>query len=624
MMRRFVIAGVAATLLIGLSDVASAARRRADKLPATRVLDLHYGDVLFQSFIGEDFEALTRLEAYSQWNQMPHHVGEAELLAGGLYLQLGMHNEAGRRFEKLLGAEIPANVRNRAWFYLAKVWYARGYFDRTVDSLARVEGRLAGLLEAEKIHLWTNALMHLERYDEAIALLNSWKSASSWMVFARFNLGVALVRSNRLAQGADFLDAVGTLDSDNAEMLALRDKANLALGFAYLQGNEPAKAKPFLERVRLNGAQSSRALLGLGWANAALDKFEEALTPWLELRDRNLLDAAVQEAYLAVPYAFAKLGANGQASEYYEQALKSFATESGHIDESIGKIREGSLLRALLGNDDSKTPQRGWFWQLTELPDAPESRYLYPILAGNDFQEGLKNFRDLAFLGSTLERWDENMVVYQDMIDARERAYAQRIPRVDALLASGAVDTVEARRKAVDGRLNEVVNTEDVAALGTAPQRAQWQRIEALEAAVAADPANPEFADARDKLRLVKGVLYWDLRQSYRDRLYQQRRQLQQLDKSLTEASSRWLRVQQARQTAPTTTGDFAARITALQAQMTKLRAGLADASAAQSNLLADIAVGELEAQKQRIADYEVQARYALATIYDRAAEPKK
>jgi hypothetical protein len=624
MMRRFVIAGVAATLLIGLSDVASAARRRADKLPATRVLDLHYGDVLFQSFIGEDFEALTRLEAYSQWNQMPHHVGEAELLAGGLYLQLGMHNEAGRRFEKLLGAEIPANVRNRAWFYLAKVWYARGYFDRTVDSLARVEGRLAGLLEAEKIHLWTNALMHLERYDEAIALLNSWKSASSWMVFARFNLGVALVRSNRLAQGADFLDAVGTLDSDNAEMLALRDKANLALGFAYLQGNEPAKAKPFLERVRLNGAQSSRALLGLGWANAALDKFEEALTPWLELRDRNLLDAAVQEAYLAVPYAFAKLGANGQASEYYEQALKSFATESGHIDESIGKIREGSLLRALLGNDDSKTPQRGWFWQLTELPDAPESRYLYPILAGNDFQEGLKNFRDLAFLGSTLERWDENMVVYQDMIDARERAYAQRIPRVDALLASGAVDTVEARRKAVDGRLNEVVNTEDVAALGTAPQRAQWQRIEALEAAVAADPANPEFADARDKLRLVKGVLYWDLRQSYRDRLYQQRRQLQQLDKSLTEASSRWLRVQQARQTAPTTTGDFAARIAALQAQMTKLRAGLADASAAQSNLLADIAVGELEAQKQRIADYEVQARYALATIYDRAAEPKK
>jgi hypothetical protein len=623
MTSRAFIAGLAA-LLIGLPGVAAAAKPRADKLPATRVLDLHYGDVLFQSFIGEDFEALTRLEAYSQWTLMPHHLGEADLLAGGLYLQLGMHNEAGRRFEKLLGADIPAGVRGRAWFYLGKVWYARGYFDRTVDSLTRIDAKLPPLLEAEKMHLWANALMHLERYDEAIALLNSWSSNSSWMAFARFNLGVALVRSNRLAEGAKFLDSVGRLNSDNAEMLALRDKANLALGFAYLQINEAATAKPFLERVRLDGSQSTRALLGLGWANAALEKYEDALTPWLELRERNLLDAAVQEAYLAVPYAFAKLGANGQASEYYEEALKSFASESGRIDQSIVRIREDSLLQNLLGNDDSKTPQRGWFWQLQALPDAPESRYLYPILAGNDFQEGLKNYRDLAYLGSTLERWDENMVVYRDMIDTRERAYAERIPRVDGLLASGATDALESRRKAIDGRFNEVVNTEDVAALGTPAQREQWRRIEDIEAAISADPTNAELGAMKEKLQLVRGVLYWDLRQSYRDRLYQQRRELQQLDRTLSVAANRWLRVQQARESAPSTTGDFATRIAVMQQRMTDLRAGLANASLAQRVLLADIAIAELETQKQRISDYEVQARYALATIYDRAAEPKR
>ncbi len=54
---------------------------------------------------------------------------------------------------------------------------------------------------------------------------------------------------------------------------------------------------------------------------------------------------------------------------------------------------------------------------------------------------------------------------------------------------------------------------------------------------------------------------------------------------------------------------------------MTALRAKLAAAAKAQGDLLADIAVAELDAQKQRIADYEVQARFALATIYDRAAE---
>jgi tetratricopeptide (TPR) repeat protein len=621
MLRKVFIACVIAAAFGMTTQPAAAARKKSDKIPATRVQDLHYGDVLFQTFIGEDFEALTRLEAYSLWQQMPHHLGEADLLAGGLYLQLGMHNEAGRRFEALLGPEIPASVKARAWFYLAKVWYARGYYDRTIDSLGRIEGKLEPVQEAERVHLAANALMHLERYDDAIALLTGWSSRSTWMQYARFNLGVALVRSNRLADGAQFLEAVGAQDSRDEEMLALQDKANLALGFAWMQANDAARAMQSLERVRLAGPQSSRALLGLGWAKASLEKYDEALTPWLELRERNLLDAAVQEAYLAVPYAFAKLGANSQAAEYYEQALTSFGSEQGRIDASIGRIREGGLLNNLLGADDANSPQRGWFWQLQELPDAPESRYLFPVLASNDFQEGLKNFRDLAYLGSTLSRWDENMVVYSDMIGTREKAYAVRIPRVDTMLKGGALDALASRRKEVEGRVNDVIIREDVAALGTAEQRAQWQRIVQIEAGLAAEPDDEDTAAKRERLRLVKGVLYWDLRQSYRDRLNQQRGELKTLDAALAEANRRWLRVEQARQTAPTTTGDFALRIDALQARMTSLRGKLKDAATAQGELLADIAVTELDAQKQRIADYEVQARFALATIYDRAAE---
>jgi tetratricopeptide (TPR) repeat protein len=620
MLRKSFIALVLAAAAV-MSLPASAAGRKAEKIPATRVQDLHYGDVLFQSFLGEDFEALTRLEAYSHWQQMPHHKGEADLLAGGLYLQLGMHNEAGRRFETLLGPEIPASVKARAWFYLAKVWYTRGYHDRTIDSLARIEGELPPAQEAERVHLAANALMHLERYDDAIKLLTGWNSRSTWMQFARFNLGVALLRSDRLADGAKLLSSVGSLVSADEEMLALRDKANLALGFAYMQANDPTSAMTSLERVRLDGPQSSRALLGLGWANAALEKYDAALTPWLVLRDRNLLDAAVQEAYLAVPYAFARLGANGQAAEYYEQALTSFDSEQDRIDAAMGRIREGGLLNNLLGADDIDSPQRGWFWQLQELPDAPESRYLFPVLAGNDFQEGLKNFRDLSYLGSTLSRWDENMVVYADMIGTREKAYAERVPRVDALLASGSLDALAARREQVEGRFNDVVIMEDVAALGTPEQRAQWQRIAEIEAGLAAEPDSDDVATRRERLRLVKGVLYWDLREKYRDRLYQQRGELKALDAALAEASRRWLRVGEARSTAPTTTGDFATRIDALQARMQALRGKLGDAATAQGNLLADIALAELEAQKQRIADYEIQARFALATIYDRAAD---
>src|SRR6202023_233066 len=108
----------------------------------------------------------------------------------------------------------------------------------------------------------------------------------------------------------------------------LRDKANLALGFAYLQANQNAPAQVALERVRLSGPYSSRALLGDGWARAAQGDYRGALTAWLEPRGRNLLDAAVQESYLAVPFAFSKLNAGAQSADYYESALQSFGNES--------------------------------------------------------------------------------------------------------------------------------------------------------------------------------------------------------------------------------------------------------------------------------------------------------
>src|ERR1700744_6212312 len=84
------------------------------QLAPIRVQDLQYGDVLFHYYQQDDFEALTRLLAYQHWNQLPHHEQDSQLLLGGLYLSLGLYNEAGERFSKLLTPQVPLGVRNRA------------------------------------------------------------------------------------------------------------------------------------------------------------------------------------------------------------------------------------------------------------------------------------------------------------------------------------------------------------------------------------------------------------------------------------------------------------------------------------------------------------------------------
>ena len=208
----------------------------------------------------------------AQWGRMPHHDAETDLLLGGLYLSLGLHNEAGERFETLLTQSVPEGVRNRAWFYLGKIWYARGYLDRAERAIKEVQGRLTPDLEAERLHLLSNILMRQQRFDEAIALLNNWKGRkdqSDWLAYAQYNLGVALVRKGLVTEADPFLTSVGTIESGRRELRSLRDRANLALGYAYLQNNQPALAKPVLERVRLDGPFSNKALLGVGWADAA-------------------------------------------------------------------------------------------------------------------------------------------------------------------------------------------------------------------------------------------------------------------------------------------------------------------------------------------------------------------
>jgi hypothetical protein len=606
---------IAATVL---SAPANAAKKNPDTLPETTIQDLHYGDVLFYFYQDDDFEAITRLNAYEQWGQLSHHHDESQLLLGGLYLALGLHNEAGKRFEALLTPQTPEGVRNRAWFYLAKVWYARGYLDRAEEAIRKVQGRLPTQLEAEKQHLFANILMRQGRFQEAETLLANWRGPADWMAYAQFNLGVAYVRDGKLAQADPLLQRVGTMKTSRPELLALKDRANLALGFAHLQADQPQPALAALERVRLNGPYSNKALLGTGWARAALGQYQEALSPWLELQGRDMLDAAVQESYLAVPYAFGKLQAASQSADYYEQAVTSFDAESVKLDEAIGRIQGGNMLASILGNDEDA--RYGWFWQLRNVPDAPESRYLYTVLAGHDFQEGLKNYRDLAYLGNTLDRWAESMQAFSNMIDTREKAYAERLPKTDALLASDIVDKQQKARDDLDARLKTIEAASDVAALGSPEERDQWARIQKIEAALADLPNDEENAALRDRLRLVKGVLYFRLNESFKARVWRERRTIKDLDLALHEAQSRWIRVDRARKSVPTNTGEFDARIASLQQRIDAIQLRLVDVAQKQNNYLAALAVKELQGQKDRLATYQIQARFALASMYDRAA----
>jgi hypothetical protein len=594
-----------------------AAKTGDDLPPPGKVRDLDYGDVLFHFFQDDYFGALVRLEAASDLGRMPHHDVEAELLSGGLYLSLGLHAEATRIFNRVLDGSVPGSVRDRARFYLARIGYQRGYYDQAWDSLRKIDGTLPGSLESERRLLEANVLMAQLRYADAAAVLLS-APADDWGAYARFNLGVALVRSGDPVEGQRWLEAVGTMPAVSDEQLSLRDRANLALGFARLQQREAEPAVAALTRVRLDGPFTNRALLGLGWAESDAKHPDRALVPWLELRERRLLDSAVQESYLAVPYAYAQLASNGQAAEQYRYAIEAYGKEAARIDQSVGAIRAGGFLESML----EAAPDGdgvGWLWQLQTLPDAPQTRYLYHLLASHEFQEGLKNYRDLRIMRRNLEGWRESLAAFDEMVTTREQAASMVEPRRRDALASSDLASLGQRQSALEQRVAAIESGRDVAALATEAEGRGWRLLDEVQARIDALPPGTQHDALAERARLLRGTLLWQMDAGYKVRLRQVQTGLRETGQLLEGARNREQLVDVAGTTAPRNTAGFASQVRELAERVERIGPRIDAASQAQERVLAAIAIRELETQKRRLASYATQAQFALAAIYDGA-----
>jgi len=603
--------GLAATLP---PSTGNAAERNSD---TTVVKDAHFGEVLFYFYQEEYFPAIVRLLAAQKQTQLENHLDESELLLGGMYLSYGHHQKAAEIFERLLADNVDAEIRDRTWFFLAKIWYQRGYIVESQSALNNIQNELPDSLAAERRMLQAQILIDAQQHDQAIAVLEDWPRKDAWANYAKFNLGVAMVRSGRVDAAAALLDELGDLEPQNEEMSSLRDKANLALGYAYLQDGQPLAAKSPLNRVRLEGPFSNKALLGVGWADAEIENYRRALVPWMELRNRDLLDSAVQESMLAIPYAMARLDSISQAADHYLNAIEAFYEESNRIDGAIANIESGALLDEFLGKDENNTT--GWYWKLEELPDGPESRYLYHLLATHRFQEGLKNYRDLHYLWRNLDAWQQSIAVFRNMLDTRELAYEDRLPRVQESLAQADLNSMVNRKLEFDGRLKSIEESGNALALATEHEFDLWGDITAMELNPALQANIVEAEEVRHKLKLLKGVLQWDLDKEFKDRLWRVRRDLRQTGEALVETQRARRKIDEKMRSEPLLFAGFNNRVASLSPQINGLKARIESAMDRQREFMEGVAVDELQAQKQRLDAYTVQARFALAAIYDLA-----
>ncbi len=583
----------------------------------------HYGDVLFHFYQDRTFAAITGLMVSQHFERIAPHDEEAEVLRGGLLLAYGLHDEAAAVFTALIERNAAPAVRDRAWYFLAKLRWQRGLLAGAEQNLSRIEKPLGGTLEEDHQLLRAQLLMARQDFAGAAQVLDALKGSPTAGLYAKFNLGVALIKAGDTDKGQALLDEVGQTPAPNEELRSLRDRANVALGFATLAAKKPIEARAALQRVRLTGPQSNKALLGFGWAASEQNDPKLALVPWTELAARPHGDASVLEARIAVPYAFAELGAYGQALQGYQDAVEGFEKEARALRESIDAVRAGKLVQGLV----STNPSEGLaaFRGIDKLPEMPHASHLAPLLASDEFQEAFKNLRDLQFLEGNLQRWLDNLSAYSDMLENRQRAFAEKLPAAEAGRGAAKIAELRARRDALAAELERVQAESDAAALATPRERQLLERVargrkalgDATEQGGIVEKA--DAAEATERLRRAAGALTWQLAQEFNARSWEAKKAMRSATIGIAQATDRDAALTQAQQDEPLRHQRFAERIRALGERLLGMRPDVATTARAVQIQLQDIAVAELERQQERLAVYAAQARLAIAQIHDRA-----
>jgi Flp pilus assembly protein TadD len=607
--------GRKAAVLLSLLSVGPVCAQPAQ---SEQVRDLYYGEVLYQFYQQNYYSAAVDLLTAQQQHRLQHHTDDAQLLLGGLYLSYGLHSEAEAIFNKLLNDKVAPAVRDQAWFYLGKIRYEKGLYSEADEALARVGDALDPTLQEEFQTLKANLLMARGQYQAAAESLQKMAQGEGESNYARFNLGVALSRAGREAEGMALIARVGELRSNQEDLKALRDKANLALGYLNIK-KDPVTAKGYLTRVRLHGPFSDKALLGLGWAEVELQRYEQALVPWQELASRDRVDVAGFESLLAIGNVLERLRAFPQAMAAYQKAIATYELELTTLDGAMAAVKAGRLWDDLLAQVDQN--QMGWFWEAELLPDTPEARYLPTLMASHGFHEAIKNLRDLKFLANKLARWDSEMPALDYMLELRRKTYQAQLERLTPEDTLARVADVRASRDIYFQELQQIDEQQDAMALATAKERKLLDRLARVEERIWRLSSQRNVDEYREKYRFYKGLLEYDIRTTFAIRRRQVEKSLKSLDQALAGVLAQQDSLQRARQEAPKRFLGFGARIAEQRVRIAGLQIGVEqafDEQKAQLQTLVDERLGHL---RQQLVDYRDRARFSLAHLQDLAAE---
>jgi len=601
---------------------------RADSKTTHKVQDLAYGVSLYNYFQQKHFSAITELLVAEHYERITSDDNNPSLLLGGLYLSYDLHKQSSEVFQRLLQEkelEIPLAIKDQAHFLLGKNHYYDGLYPQAEEQFINIKEGLQPESDEEKLFLMNSIFLLNEDFEQALKTFDYFSSESVWKDYAKFNTASRLIQreeEGNVEQGFDILDELASSDSEHPEKLILRDKANLALAYVSMRDGYSDLSIEHFNKIRLKGIETNKALLGVGWAHYRENKFQEAVIPWMHLASSQTeSDLAVQEAFISIPYAFEKMGLGDQALHHYGLAIDSYKFQLNETEQLVGFIKSPQFIDQL--NPGSLGKEITSAVNVIKGLDPLLTQYLLPFLSSNEFQYEAKSYLEILHLKYMLDHWENNIPALQMILKEKRKIYKNKLTNTMDDESLNKVKVLTQKRDQLSREVQKIEASEDALKLATADEVEKLQLLKNNQKNYnqLKNSSEEGAVEAREKYRLLKGRLQWELETDYPVRIWAMKRELQQLNKVVTDMNKSMESLETAWKSAPFEFANFNARIENKEAQINSLKKRINRAITEQESKLRVMALEELRLHRNQIKLYHDRALYAKARLYDSLME---
>lgn len=605
-------------------------------------VDKSFQEILYFYFQRDFYQALTKIDllesSCANGFEMVSNPGvDPLLLKGGISLAYGLEEQAADIFDLVLQQAADQKTQTQAWLLLGKALFQKQDYQLASSALANIsldtaDDYLDPLDKDEWIYmqsqLYTVNNTDIEQsanqpHDNSY-WLESLTDNSIYRQYVTYNKGLAQLQDGQYEAALSTLGTVGKesssflpdvfggwfgpLRADNSEELAaLRDRANLTLGYAHLKNQQTLLSIEAFKRVRLDSIDTDSALLGYGWASAQREEFQVAVSVWKQLQQMPYRNEFVMESFLASAFAYEQAFAPTQAIANLNLGLQRYAQEVSFLNRSKQQVDDQFFLE--LGKNAS------WADSIPE--------HLSDIMLSNEFRSQLNWLTESIEIEHSLQQWQTRLDAYDLMLDERKQENSVRVENLKNNRTLDKLPNLIAARDQLQDKLEQAKTNPLLLA---DEQELAW--LERLDGAITRHQQIVEKkkqlsqAPLKDaylqRLERLQSILTWNASEQSSKRAWQSKKALSELDQMIIKTSAQQSLLQSALNRPP----EYENQRNRISVLRTKLSEKLQTNQQAKELLLISLRksfADKLNEQLDQLQSYQIQAQLAIVRLNDKA-----